>query len=159
VPSLEIGPRIRRIEGEKATLGSRSDGWMILHALANAFTSSAKFANSRSAEVLLSQKFSSKRPTSKAVATKKVMLCSSMPAGPSRWRARLAKVYRLQFDPAFVLLLDGFVFAHCAPAQLQISSGTSKACPIEQSRALTTSRLCECPQSSRLPITARAMTG
>ena len=81
VPSFEMSPRIRSREGERATLGSRSDGWMILHALANAFTSSAKLANSRSAEVLLSQKFSSERPTSKAVATKKAMPCSSIPPG------------------------------------------------------------------------------
>lgn len=81
VLSFEIDPRICSREGERATLGSRNDGWMILHALTNAFTSSAKFARSRSAEVLPSQKFSSERPTSKAVATKRVMPYSSMPPG------------------------------------------------------------------------------
>ena len=30
VPSFEISPRIRSREGERATQGSRSDGWMIL---------------------------------------------------------------------------------------------------------------------------------
>src|SRR3954454_20769289 len=100
--SLEISPRVRSRERERTTLGSRSNGWMIHHALVNACTSSANFANLGSVEVLLSQKFSSEPATSKSNAINEVIPCTAISPGRAcggKGRRDVLAVAELRFCP------------------------------------------------------------